>query len=42
MDQPSATLILKRGRERPVLNRHPWIFSGAVARLVGEPAPAIW
>ena len=39
MDQPSATLILKRGRERPVLNRHPWIFSGAVARLVGEPAP---
>ncbi|MGC9334656.1 MAG: class I SAM-dependent rRNA methyltransferase, partial [Anaerolineae bacterium] len=27
---------MKRGREKPVLNRHPWIFSGAVARIEGE------
>ena len=31
------TLILKPGREKSLLRRHPWIFSGAVARLDGEP-----
>jgi len=25
-------LIIKSGREKPVLKRHPWIYSGAVAR----------
>lgn len=35
-DKATSTVILKRGREKPVLNRHPWIFSGAVARLEGE------
>ncbi|MFZ9888952.1 MAG: class I SAM-dependent rRNA methyltransferase, partial [Myxococcota bacterium] len=27
------TLVLKRGRERPLEQRHPWIFSGAIASL---------
>ncbi|MGA2489494.1 MAG: class I SAM-dependent methyltransferase [Anaerolineales bacterium] len=31
-------LILKPGREKSLLRRHPWIFSGAVARLEGDPA----
>lgn len=39
MEQPTATLILKQGRDKPVLNRHPWIFSGAVERLKGDPQP---
>jgi 23S rRNA (cytosine1962-C5)-methyltransferase len=26
-------VFLKRGRDRPVRNRHPWIFSGAVGRI---------
>ena len=26
-------IVLKKGREKSVLNRHPWIFSGAVAEL---------
>jgi len=26
-------VILKKGREKSLINRHPWIFSGAVARL---------
>lgn len=26
-------IILKPGKERPVLNHHPWIFSGAIARV---------
>jgi 23S rRNA (cytosine1962-C5)-methyltransferase len=27
------TLILKSGRERSLINRHPWVFSGAVKEL---------
>jgi 23S rRNA (cytosine1962-C5)-methyltransferase len=30
-------LILKTGREKSLKRRHPWIFSGAVARVTGEP-----
>ena len=33
-----ADLILKRGREKSLLRRHPWIFSGAVHYVDGEPA----
>ncbi|MEW5830104.1 MAG: class I SAM-dependent methyltransferase [Chloroflexota bacterium] len=32
-----ADLILKPGREKSLLRRHPWIFSGAIARVEGEP-----
>ena len=32
------TLYLKPGREKSVLNRHPWIFSGAIERIEGEPS----
>lgn len=31
-------VILKRGREKSVANRHPWIFSGAISRIEGSPA----
>ena len=30
---------LKPGRERSVLRRHPWVFSGAVADVQGTPSP---
>jgi len=30
-------LILKPGRERSLKRRHPWIFSGGIARIDGEP-----
>ena len=30
-------LILKHGREKSLKRRHPWIFSGAVARIEGAP-----
>ncbi len=36
---PAGQLTLKKGREKPVLQRHPWIFSGAIAALAGDPAP---
>jgi 23S rRNA (cytosine1962-C5)-methyltransferase len=32
-------LILKPGREKSVKRRHPWLFSGGVERVTGEPAP---
>jgi len=32
-------LILKKGREKPLKHKHPWIFSGAVERVEGDPAP---
>jgi len=31
------TLILKPGREKSLLRRHPWIFSGAVDQVTGNP-----
>ena len=32
-------VTLRPGREKSVLRRHPWIFSGAVAAVEGDPAP---
>jgi 23S rRNA (cytosine1962-C5)-methyltransferase len=32
-------IILKPGREKSLLRRHPWVFSGAVAQVNGDPAP---
>jgi 23S rRNA (cytosine1962-C5)-methyltransferase len=32
-----AVVVLKPGREGPVLGGHPWIFSGAVAAVEGSP-----
>ncbi len=34
----SARIILKEGRDRSLIRRHPWIFSGSVAQLEGEPS----
>jgi len=34
-----ARLILKPGREKSVRQRHPWIFSGAVEKVTGDPEP---
>ncbi|MDQ2693748.1 MAG: class I SAM-dependent rRNA methyltransferase, partial [Chloroflexota bacterium] len=34
-----AEIILKPGREKSILRRHPWIFSGAIHQVDGEPAP---
>lgn len=37
--RPQGVLVLKKGREKPLLNRHPWIFSGAIDRIEGDPTP---
>ena len=33
------SLMLKPGREKSLLRRHPWVFSGAVDRVEGGPRP---
>jgi len=37
-DDGPAAIILKAGREKSLLRRHPWIFSGAIERVDGMPA----
>lgn len=34
-----AAVHLHAGRERPVLQRHPWVMSGSVASVFGSPEP---
>jgi 23S rRNA (cytosine1962-C5)-methyltransferase len=36
-DAGAPALVLKPGREKSLLRRHPWVFSGAIGRVVGEP-----
>ena len=31
-------IILKRGREESLRRFHPWVFSGAIAEVQGEPS----
>jgi 23S rRNA (cytosine1962-C5)-methyltransferase len=34
---PPPRIVLARGRERPFLGRHPWVFSGSIEREDGGP-----
>jgi 23S rRNA (cytosine1962-C5)-methyltransferase len=36
MTENRPTIVLKAGREKPVRNRHPWVFSGAIDRILGD------
>jgi 23S rRNA (cytosine1962-C5)-methyltransferase len=31
-------VLLKKGKEKAVLQKHPWVFSGAIERVKGKPA----
>ncbi|MEJ7662433.1 MAG: hypothetical protein WKG07_24135 [Hymenobacter sp.] len=31
-----ATIVLKNGKDHSLRRRHPWVFSGAIARLRGD------
>ena len=37
--RPTGTVRLRPGRERSLERRHPWVFSGAIADVQGDPAP---
>ena len=39
MADDKKKLILKPGREKSLLRRHPWVFSGAVEKVQGAPDP---
>jgi 23S rRNA (cytosine1962-C5)-methyltransferase len=39
---PMLEVVLAPGRDRSVRRRHPWVLSGAVARVDGEAAPGDW
>ena len=32
-----SVLVLKTGREKSLKRRHPWVFSGAIEKVVGDP-----
>lgn len=34
-----AAIVIKPDREKPIRNQHPWIFSGAIDAVTGDPAP---
>jgi 23S rRNA (cytosine1962-C5)-methyltransferase len=31
-------VVLKKGKEKAVLHKHPWVFSGAIDNVKGKPA----
>ncbi len=36
-DTGAPALVLKPGREKSLVRRHPWVFSGAIERVVAKP-----
>ena len=35
LDTHMATIVLHAGKEKPIIQRHPWVFSGAIAQVQG-------
>ena len=33
----SDRIVIKSGREKSLRRRHPWVFSGAIAKVQGKP-----
>lgn len=38
LENTSARVVLKKGREKSIQGRHPWLFSGGIAEVTGSPA----
>jgi 23S rRNA (cytosine1962-C5)-methyltransferase len=34
-----STIVISKGREKPIIQQHPWIFSGAIHAVKGQPNP---
>jgi 23S rRNA (cytosine1962-C5)-methyltransferase len=34
---PESIIVVQKGREKPIIQQHPWIFSGAIAEVKGSP-----
>ncbi|MFN8379192.1 MAG: class I SAM-dependent rRNA methyltransferase [Anaerolineae bacterium] len=35
----NPTLVLRHGREKPIVQQHPWVYSGAIEKVTGDPEP---
>jgi len=35
----TGTIVIQKGREKPIIQQHPWIFSGAIDAVHDDPAP---
>lgn len=35
----TSTIVIKKDRDKPIRNQHPWIFSGAIDEVRGNPTP---
>ena len=38
MSRNMTKIILKKGRDESLRRFHPWVFSGAIAQIVGQPS----
>jgi len=36
--QASAEVVVRAGKERSLQRRHPWLYAGAIERVIGQPA----
>jgi 23S rRNA (cytosine1962-C5)-methyltransferase len=36
----TGTIVIKHEREKPIINQHPWVFSGAIEAVKGSPQPS--
>lgn len=34
-----STIVIHKGREKPIIQQHPWVFSGAIESVRGNPSP---
>jgi 23S rRNA (cytosine1962-C5)-methyltransferase len=34
-----TTIVIHKGREKPIIQQHPWVFSGAIESVRGNPSP---
>ncbi len=39
MENRNARVILKKGREKSIQGRHPWLFSGGIHAIEGKAEP---
>lgn len=38
---PMKAVVLAPGKEKSALRKHPWLFSGAIQKVMGSPRAAI-
>lgn len=39
INKMNFNIVLEAGKERPIIRRHPWVYSSAIKRVEGKPKP---